>query len=226
LEQLIGRLAKENITMMDIKLSLKKFCTNEWRGYAYDIVGDDLVINALSDRRFAGNRAFEVQRWLRSYQVFQGLNTNQRGVIAENLVSFYDANSHGQITSRKHLLKEFSALESHLRERADLVTRTGSPRQIESLTSKALWCCYPLDVPIMDSFAENALRMIARSNGMSIHLSDKRFDMFTELWFKVYETVKPQIVDFSIKESAYPLRVFDRYLWWLGQTSYSGLTQG
>jgi len=183
------------------------------------------MLQALQNPAFSGDRFYEVQDWLRSYQVFQGLTRNQRQAITNNLISFYDFKRRTRIRSINHMLTEFRHLEETLRRNADLVTKGGQSRRIESLTSKALWCCYPLDVPIMDAFAEAALRVIARLIGVTITHKPTRYDQFAELWFKIYELVQPKVIDFAMHNPAYPVRVFDRYLWWLGQNSYEGLIE-
>ena len=40
--------------------------------------------------------------------------------------------------------------------------KTGRLRDVTSLTSKALWCCYPQDVPMFDDYAVRALQVISR----------------------------------------------------------------
>jgi|ERR1035441_10055536 hypothetical protein len=208
---------------MNVAEGIKRFCETEWPKHVAENESDIATIKAFHNRQFDGDRLALVGEWLRSYQVFQGLDGRQRKALARNLVYFYDSKRRNRIRSTAHLLSEFHELESSLREGAMLVTKRGLPRKIESLASKALWCCYPFDVPILDSFAENALRVIARSLGLSIGASDSRYEQFVGLWFKLYETVQPQIIEFAMSNSAYPIRVFDRYLWWLGRTSYDGL---
>ena len=45
------------------------------------------------------------------------------------------------------------------------LNKNQTPRSLTSLTSKALWCCYPDAIPIFDSYARRALWVLSRLMG-------------------------------------------------------------
>jgi hypothetical protein len=204
---------------MDIAGGIEAFCETQWPDEIPETSSDAKAVYALHNKQF--DRSEVIKKWLESYSVFQGLRQSQRVAITDSLIAFFDSNP--QLDSRDLLFERFQRLSISLRENADLLTKNGRSRKIDSLTSKALWLCYPSEVPILDLFAENALRVIARLHGLSIQPRESRYERFTALWFAVYDTVKPQITRFADNNSVYAVRVFDRYLWWLGQDSYQGL---
>jgi hypothetical protein len=209
---------------VDIALDVKRFFDNEWpKLKRYNDI-DTRMLHTLHASEDEVQRKREVLAWLNEYGVFQGLENNQRERLASNLVDFATKNrSVKKLATAEEITSTFKRLEAALRIEANLVTKTGEQRRIESLTSKALWCCYPSDVPIMDSYAENSLKTIGRMLGLKIKNQDTRYEMYTSLWFQVYAIVVPEIDKLELGDYPYKVRVFDKYLWWLGQSRYEGL---
>ena len=95
--------------------------------------------------------------------------------------------------------------------------RNGRRRAVTVLTSKALWCCYPNDVPILDSYAEQALWVICRLSGKEPARNQSRRARFVDGWFQVYGDVRLAIEQADLNGYPYRVRVLDKLLWYLGQ---------
>jgi hypothetical protein len=97
---------------------------------------------------------------------------------------------------------------------------TGKKREVTSLTSKALWCCYPHDIPILDDYAERALQVISRILRLAPATEKPRYSAFVDVWFQVYDEIKLVIDKPELNKYKYKVRVLDKLLWYLGQHSF------
>ncbi len=160
--------------------------------------------------------------WLEKYSVFRGATAKHKKPIAESLVLFFDGQE-GRLKNPKAIKEKFELLKLALRADAKILTKTGNIQSIDSLTSKALWLCYPHDAPIMDEYAERSLMVIARMMNFKIPEKETRYAHYVSLWFQAYKVVEPEIERLDLKAFHYKGRVFDKYLWWLGQSNYNDL---
>ena len=97
-------------------------------------------------------------------------------------------------------------------------TKDQTPRSLTSLTSKALWCCYPDAIPIFDSYAQRALWVMSRLMGFDPPEDDEPYARFLSTWLKLYRGLV--INDDRLGGYPYKVRVFDRILWIIGQPDY------
>jgi len=180
---------------------------------------DEAVIGALNNRnQSAAVRHNEVLKWLRYYGVLQGLNTANRDAVANIIVEFADTRGATEDPlSEVEIIGEFDNLHNRCKS---IVAR-----RLTSLTSKALWCCYPHSIPLFDSYARRSLWVISRLMGLDRPAGnddDIPYTRFVSVWLNLYRGVS--IDDDRLGGYPYKVRVFDRILWIIGQPDY-GVTR-
>ena len=112
---------------------------------------------------------------------------------------------------------EFTRLESFFRTRLPSL----QTRRIDSLTSKALWCCYPDSVPILDNFAERALQTLSRMQWISVWKRRKvATSTLSDAWFALSNGMTDVLAKVAVENGTSPARVLDNFLWWLGQDGF------
>jgi len=203
-----------------LKQLAKELVENGWHRGGPETDADNAIITALNQRdRDLADRKRSLVDWLNRYKVFMGFSTNTRIAIAGQIIEFADERQdkslHG---NRDKIVSEFNKLKDRL--------GTVTPRNVISLTSKALWCCYPEDVPIFDRNAAYALKVISRLCHLAPAPSQGDYACFVDLWFQVYNEVEPVINREDLDDCPYKVRVLDRLLWYLGQnTFYNGTAE-
>lgn len=208
--------------LIEIQIALKQFIEGGAFNHSFgesEIAKDNAVVACVAGRsQPLDERVKVLVGWLVHYNVLMGLRTVQRDQIARNILGYADRVDGAKIAGKSEILRHFLALEKAIRENTELTVRPGEPRNIGSLTSKALWCCFPFDVPLLDSFAENSLSVLCRLLPVSVSPSPSRYERFLGAWFQVYEIVQDKIVVRA--EYPYKVRYLDLFLWWLGQGSF------
>jgi hypothetical protein len=121
---------------------------------------------------------------------------------------------------KDRIVSEFNELQKRISGVAPRARKTGKPFRLTSLTSKGLWCCFPGDIPIFDSHAANALKVISRICRMTAAPNQPEYACFVDLWLQVYNEVEPVISPEDLSDCPYKVRVLDRLLWYLGQDSF------
>jgi hypothetical protein len=168
---------------------------------------DEVVIQAINDTEMnQENREERVLRWLHYYRVllfFADESRNTKGSLSKELI-----------------ISEYEKLRERIRHVAPLRPTTGKRREVTSLTSKALWCCYPYSVPIFDGYALRALHVISRLSNMTIEKNSSEYARFVDAWFQVYAKVEPVIELAHLDNYSYKVRVLDKFLWFLGQPNF------
>lgn len=211
---------------MNLSAGVKNFFDTEWLSLQADLAYDLEQLKVLrykkGEKINLPEKQVAARDWLQNYQVFRGPTAQHRERIAQNLVTFFDDQKKSRLR-KDEIEQKFKDLETSLRSNANILTRTGKEQHIDSLTSKALWLCYPQDVPIMDTFAENSLRVLARILNLRISVGESRYANYMKLWFAAYKLVSPEIDKLALGDYPYKGRVFDKYLWWLGQENYKGI---
>jgi hypothetical protein len=111
-----------------------------------DIVADPLMVEMLN----AGGEDHElVKRWMRDYGLFQGIEGGARTLIAKRFVAF--ARAHGRVA---HI--DDAAIAALFKELLQALFKV-QQRSWMSATSKLLWCLYPRDIVIYDTFVHRTL---------------------------------------------------------------------
>jgi hypothetical protein len=117
---------------------------------------DQEALRVLEDKA-APNRAEVIRRWLKSYQVFQGIDGPSRLAIATGIVQWADSRD-----LRMGLAGVDDIVAAHDALKQVCINAYGEQRDFTSLASKALWLCYPASVPIFDSFVQRTLWVISK----------------------------------------------------------------
>ena len=182
------------------------------------------VIRALNERALGvGDRKESVLRWLHWNRALMGISAEARTAIAGRVLAFGDER---ELTSlgldKSKIVSEFDSLSERISAVVPL-TAAGGRRDVTSLTSKALWGCYPDDVPICDNNAKCALGVISRLCHWAPTPSKSEYAPFVDVWFRVYEEIEPVIDEADLSDCPHKVRVIDSMLWYLGQGGfYSG----
>jgi hypothetical protein len=205
--------------MIDLNQIVEHFLDEAlWQCRNEGLREDDAVIRFLNDRNQSTDaRRAEVLKWLRYYGVLRGLTEGDRNAVANVIVDFADA--------RGPMVSPFSQVEilekfNDLHNRCTLGVRRNkdeTARNLTSLTSKALWCCYPEDIPIFDSYAQRALWILSRLMGIPQPADATVYGRFVSVWFPLYRGIERTLEDARLGNYRYKVRVFDRILWIIGQ---------
>lgn len=182
---------------------------------------DEAVIRFLNDRNQGTDaRRTEVLKWLHYYRVLQRLNEAECEAIASVVVDFAD--TRGAVVSpltKAEIIERFNDLHSRCFSKVH-PNKDGAPRSLTSLTSKALWCCYPDAIPMFDSHAQSALWVLSRVMGLARPVDTTEYGRFVSVWFSLYGGVERTLDDARLGDYRYKVRVFDRILWIIGQPDY------
>lgn len=186
-----------------------------------DTVEDNLVVEAVNKRDLGrAERNKRVVRWLQFYKVLMFFPPDRSVAIADELIRFADEQHRASLSRDKdRIVSEFDRLKERIGNAAN-PNKDGNPPNLRSLTSKALWCCYPHDVPIFDRNAASALRVISRLCHMVPAPKQPEYACFVDVWLQVYNEVEPVIRPEDLSDCPYKVRALDRLLWYLGQGSF------
>ena len=191
-----------------------------------DIVNDEKMKLMLR----LGNQDLElVKRWMREYALFQGIMTKDREQIAKRFLSFStSAKSTASVLDRNILEERYLELFTALFREVN--------RSWVSATSKLLWCIYPDEVVIYDSFVWRALVVmqcldselakfprigvapkVARE--LDIALAVKHYmnyqDMVKHICERHSDTLK-ELREMYEEEYPHNIRIIDKLLWMIG----------
>jgi len=213
--------------MLDLITLAKKYIpiSIEWQSKPTENSWDKKTIEAINSIHEPRSvRVEQVHRWLQSYHVLQSFTAETERMIAEQVIAYADNRKRQVLDMNQELiLKEFKELESRI-QKVVPTNKTGKPRKVTSLISKAIWCCYPSDIPIYDSYAEHALQMICRLSNIKVSGSSNdsaiEYAHFLEAWFHVFKEIEPAIDPEILKVYPYKIRVLDSLLWYIGQPKF------
>lgn len=173
-----------------------------------------------ADRERA-EREQQLLKWLNWMKVIRFFPKSTREKIAGRILAYADERRpSGPLGSASAILSEYENLSGRIQEVIGPGQKSGKPRGVTSLTSKALWCCYPNDVPIFDANAERALQVISRLCRITPNQSGTPYALFVEVWLQLYAKLKPVIEQADLKGYPYRIRVLDILLWRLGSPGF------
>jgi hypothetical protein len=182
---------------------------------------DAPALEAVHNRnRAQNNRVDDLKNWLQKYHVFHGVITAHRYKVTKAILDFADRGERDRLLSLtfNQLIPKFDALHDAC------CSAVGLRRDFTSLTSKALWCCYPSAVPVYDNFTQHALWIISRLSDLSPsqgHPPAHRYRPFAEVWLAMYRQVRSMIDEADLRGYPYKVRVFDKVLWIVGEPNYN-----
>jgi hypothetical protein len=207
--------------MLDLRDLTRELIAMKGHYGGRDTVEDNRVINAINQRDAdLTDRTAQVVHWLTYYKVLMFSPSDRSLAIAGRIIAFADEPRDTSLHRDKdRIVFQFNRL-GELISRVAASKRTGKIPALTSLTSKALWCCYPDDVPIFDKNAACALRVISRLSHLTPGPKQSEYACFVDLWLQVYKEVEPLIRQEDLSDCPHKVRVLDRMLWYLGQGSF------
>jgi hypothetical protein len=208
--------------MLDLKNLAEQFIQAHPQSFDADFPGDDTAIQAVSAT--SGNRADRERSllaWLHGYKVLRSFTPEISQRIVEQIIAFADSREQMALDQNMDLIvNEYRRLEELIHQVVPLNPKSMKPREITSLTSKALWCCYPADIPILDDYAERALQVLSRICNLTPAPDQPRFAAFIDVWFQVYHEIEPVLDQSCLNGFTYKIRILDWLLWYLGKPSF------
>ena len=207
--------------MLNLRQLTKELVENGWHRGGPETRADDAVIKAIDQRDGdLTHRKKSLVDWLNRYKVLMGVATDTRASIAGQIIAFADEREDKSLHRDKNrIVSEFDKLKDRI-DKAAPRNKTGKGRAVTSLTSKALWCCYPNDVPIFDRNAVSALGVISRVCHLAPGRNQSEYASFVDVWFRVYNEVESVIGPEDMSDCPYKVRALDRLLWYLGQDGF------
>jgi hypothetical protein len=213
--------------VLDLVALAKKYIpiSIEWQSKPAENLWDQKTIEAVkSIHEPQSARVEQVHRWLQSYHVLQSFTAETERMIAGQVIVYADSRQRRVLDMKQELiLAEFKELESQI-QKVVTKNKSGKPRKVTSLVSKAIWCCYPSDIPIYDNYAEHALQVICRLSNIKVtgksNDTDGKYAHFLEAWFRVYREIEPVIDPEILEGYPYKIRVLDSLLWYIGQPKF------
>lgn len=207
--------------MFDLRRIVEEFIDENLDSFKKDELYDVPTLAAIQNKLLAiSERQSQVVKWLNAYKVVRYFPRDTTASIAREILEFADEHSEWQITSSAtEIISKFRTLGGRVQNVLPK-NKSGQPRDVTSLTSKALWCCFPEIVPIFDDYAFRALQMLSRLCKAAATQGESDYERFISVWFMLYKQVDDLFdrVDTSI--FPYKVRGFDRFLWYLGQKNF------
>ncbi len=181
---------------------------------------DQFAVAAVQNKE-SNNRQEKLRKWLNSYNVFQYFGKEDRIHVVNVVLEFVDAlhrntacqNSDSIITTCDRL-NEACGMVAKKR-------KNGRSRDMTSLASKALWCRFPCDVPLYDSFSQRTLWQFSRLRELQPPaVTGSEYERFARIWFELYRIAKPVISSSDLRDYPYKVQIFDKILWIIGKPDY------
>lgn len=169
-----------------------------------------------------------VKQWMRNYGLFQGITTDARNRVADSFLEFAAARTqHGRLTE--------SLVAEMYRDLFTCLYKT-VPRSWMSATSKLLWCLYPHDIAIYDTFVHRTLAVLQcvdenlvgteRIGGApqikslaDIDNAVKAYMRYQDLVCKLlgaHKTTMDALRKQTDQTYKYDIRIMDKLLWMIG----------
>jgi hypothetical protein len=203
--------------MDEIESSLRSYIATS---LSSDCQADDDVpaLHAVRSPDLSGEqRVNDVTAWLRTrYHALMHFNSEQGRTVAGAIIAFAEEHPNSAIElGTEETLRLFAELESAL---GDIAPRNydGSGRDVTSLTSKALWLCFPESIPMFDAYAASALSVLRRLLRLPSAKSSKGYPAFIETWKLAYAKLMPEERELPCDR----VRAFDRWLGYLGRPGF------
>jgi len=184
---------------------------------------DKNALDAL-DHRDRPDRHKNIREWLQAYRVFRvrGIAT-QKDKITDAVLTWADSRDRDRKLDGPDAL--LAAHENLMKSVCDAYVHDSQNkrREFTSLTSKALWLCYPGQVPMFDSYAQRALWVLAKLESKigAPSTDESAYRQFVSVWKQLYERYGAAINSLDMRDYKYRVRVFDRILWMIGKDQYT-----
>jgi hypothetical protein len=169
-----------------------------------------------------------VKKWMRTYGLFQGVSRKEEDAIARRFLNYVESHTKVAQLSENEIRNIFSELLSELFQE---VARTWI-----SATSKLLWCLYPDEIVIYDSFVHRTLTVMqcidtdlaeyprigetpTINNEQDIVPATHHYMNYQAMVQKLLRTHAQTIAELRLQnDESYPydIRIMDKLLWMIG----------
>jgi hypothetical protein len=177
------------------------------------------VLLAVRDRT-AQDRNNVLRQWLRSYNVFQGINSRGRDAIVAAVLEWADSRDlEGDLTTVNAITMAHGELMGVCTEAYRAIS--GKRRDFTSLASKALWLCYPASVPLYDIFTQRTLWVLSKFLDIDpLPRAVPQYRQFVHIWKALYQRYETTLNEIPLGNYPYRVRIFDMILWLVGKPRY------
>ena len=174
-----------------------------------------------------GARVPNVRKRLERYNVLQGFTHAKRDAVANALIDF--ASQPGNMSYANGVNDIQIIFKKYKELYAIFQGRLSSKQDVISLTSKALWFCFPHDVVLYDSFVQRSLWVLSKLLRLPPLAGDNDYEIYANTWFSIYNlpgvyaALNAGIAAYNLQHGTaynYELRVFDKILWDIGRAEY------
>lgn len=208
--------------MLDLASLTDNFIRNELEKFDRDNRQDVEIVHAIGDGKMEwADREAQLRNWLAIMGVIRFFPAKTREKIVTQILEYADGSRpSGPLGSKAAILSEYEKLRQRIQSAVGLGQGASKPRGVTSLSSKALWCCYPHDVPMFDAHANKALQVISRLCWLAPAPSQIPYARYVDVWLQLYDKLKPFIDQADLKGYPYRIRVLDKLLWHLGSPGF------
>ena len=208
--------------MLDLETLIEEFIQRRLRSFKEDTAPDGKTVTAVASKDMGrAVRENQVRAWLGYYKVILFFPPDRSQAIAHEIIQFADEPRPASLDQcHAQIVSEYNRLRDRIQPVAPLAPRSNRQREVTSLTSKALWLCYPHDVPIFDDYALRALQVISRICRICPTPGQSLYGSFVDVWLQFYDRIKPVIEESDLQGYPYNMRVLDGFLWYLGKPEF------
>jgi hypothetical protein len=208
--------------VLDLETLVEEFIKTRLRSFEADTAPDDKTVTAVASKDMGrAAREDQVRAWLGYYKVILFFPPDRSQAIAREIIQFADEPRPASLDQCPgQIVREYNRLRGRIQPVAPPAPRSNRQREVTSLTSKALWLCYPHDVPIFDDYALRALQVISRICRICPAPDQGLYGSFVDVWLQFYDRIKPLIEQSDLQGYIYKVRVFDGFLWYLGKPEF------
>lgn len=208
--------------MLDVETLIEEFIRTRLRCFEADTAPDGRTVSVVANKTLERRaREDQVKAWLGYYKVILFFPPDRSRAIAHEILEFADEPRPESLNQcPAQIVRQYQRLRSGIQPLAPPAPRTNRQRQVTSLTSKALWLCYPHDVPIFDDYALRALLVISRACRIYPKPDQEHYASFVDVWLQFYDRIRSVIDHSDLHGYPYKMRVLDGFLWYLGRPEF------
>jgi hypothetical protein len=208
--------------MFDLETLIEEFIRTRLRSFQTDTAPDVRTVNAVANRDVErGARADQVREWLSYYKVILFFPPDRSLAIAHEIIRFADETRPVSLNQcHSQIVCQYNKLRDRIQPLAPPTAKSNRQREVTSLTSKALWLCYPDDVPIFDDYALRALQVISRICRICATPGQEPYGSFADVWLQFYNSIRHVIDQSDLQGYQFKMRVLDGFLWYMGRPEF------
>jgi len=209
-------------SVLDLETLIEEFVRTRLRSFEADTAPDRKTVHAVANKSLERtSREDQVRAWLGYYKVILFFPPDRGRAIAREIIESADESRPAALDQlHAQIVREYNRLRARIQPLAPLAPRSKRQREVMSLTSKALWLCYPNDVPIFDDYALRAIQVISRICRICPMPDQGLYESFVDVWLQFYDRIRPVIEKSDLHGYQYKMRVLDGFLWHLGKPDF------